>query len=72
MYIEDSFMCLSFHTKKHLKIGKGGMILTNSKEAVEWFKMARYEGRDHVHDGTGVSCFKTETGRWGDQVQGLQ
>ena len=50
MYIEDSFMCLSFHTKKHLKIGKGGMILTNSKEAVEWFKMARYEGRDHVHD----------------------
>ena len=45
MYIQDSFMCLSFHIKKHLKIGKGGMILTNDKDAVEWFKKARYEGR---------------------------
>jgi len=45
MYIEDSFMCLSFHIKKHIKIGKGGMILTNDADAVEWFKMARYEGR---------------------------
>jgi len=45
MYIDNSFMCLSFHIKKHLKIGKGGMILTNDVEAVEWFKMARYEGR---------------------------
>ena len=54
MYIEDSLMCLSFHTKKHLKIGKGGMILTNSKEAVEWFKMARYEGRDHIRDNIAI------------------
>jgi dTDP-4-amino-4,6-dideoxygalactose transaminase len=38
-------MCLSFHIKKHLKIGKGGMILTDNKDAVEWFKKARYEGR---------------------------
>ncbi len=45
MYIDGSFMCLSFHIKKHLKIGKGGMILTDSKKAVEWFKKARYEGR---------------------------
>jgi len=45
MYIEDAFMCLSFHIKKHLKIGKGGMILTNDKDAVTWFKKARYEGR---------------------------
>ena len=45
MYIKDSFMCLSFHIKKHLKIGKGGMILTNDEKSVEWFKMARYEGR---------------------------
>lgn len=45
MYIQDSFMCLSFHIKKHLKIGKGGMILTNDAAAVEWFKKARYEGR---------------------------
>jgi dTDP-4-amino-4,6-dideoxygalactose transaminase len=45
MYIDNSLMCLSFHIKKHLKIGKGGMILTNDKDAVEWFKTARYEGR---------------------------
>ncbi|MHA2039327.1 MAG: GNAT family N-acetyltransferase [Promethearchaeota archaeon] len=45
MYIDGSFMCLSFHIKKHLKIGKGGMILTDDKEAVKWFKTARYEGR---------------------------
>lgn len=39
------FMCLSFHMKKHLKIGKGGMILTDNEKAVAWFKKARYEGR---------------------------
>ena len=38
-------MCLSFHIKKTLPIGKGGMILTNNEKAVEWFKRARYEGR---------------------------
>jgi dTDP-4-amino-4,6-dideoxygalactose transaminase len=45
MYIPDTFMCLSFHIKKTLKIGKGGMILTDNEEAVKWFKKARYEGR---------------------------
>lgn len=48
MYIEGSFMCLSFHIKKHLKIGKGGMILTDSEEARDWFRKARYEGRGEV------------------------
>jgi dTDP-4-amino-4,6-dideoxygalactose transaminase len=45
MYIPKSFMCLSFHYKKHLPIGKGGMILTDNSDAVSWFKKARYEGR---------------------------
>lgn len=45
MYIPGTFMCLSFHIKKHLKIGKGGMILTDNKDAVDWFKKVRYEGR---------------------------
>lgn len=45
MYIPNTFMCLSFHIKKHLKISKGGMILTDNEEAVKWFKKARYEGR---------------------------
>ena len=45
MYESGAYMCLSFHIKKHLPIGKGGMILTDNKEAVEWFKRGRYEGR---------------------------
>jgi dTDP-4-amino-4,6-dideoxygalactose transaminase len=49
MYIPGSFMCLSFHAKKLLNIGKGGMILTDNKEAYEWFKRARYEGRSEVY-----------------------
>lgn len=63
MYIPGSFHCLSFHIKKHLKIGKGGMILTDSKEAYEWFKCARYEGRHEVaywkdtFDMTGYNCY---------------
>jgi len=48
MYIPGTFMCLSFHIKKHLKIGKGGIILTDNSDAVEWFKRARYEGRSEV------------------------
>lgn len=29
-------------------MGKGGMILTDNKEAAEWFLRARYEGRSKV------------------------
>ena len=45
MYIQGGYMGLSFHIKKNLGISKGGMILTDNLEAVEWFKKARYEGR---------------------------
>ncbi len=45
MYIPGTYMCLSFHIKKSLGLGKGGMILTDDLNAVEWFKRARYEGR---------------------------
>jgi|SRR6056300_1053933 dTDP-4-amino-4,6-dideoxygalactose transaminase len=48
MYIPNTYMALSFHIKKHLKIGKGGMILTDNEDAVKWFKQARYEGRNEV------------------------
>jgi dTDP-4-amino-4,6-dideoxygalactose transaminase len=52
MYLPNTFMCLSFHIKKHLKIGKGGMILTDDIDAVDWLKTARYEGRSEklYHD----------------------
>jgi dTDP-4-amino-4,6-dideoxygalactose transaminase len=46
MYIPGTHMCLSFHLKKPLCIGKGGMILTDNKKARDWFVKARYEGRD--------------------------
>tara|TARA_R110002167_G_scaffold48202_3_gene142435 strand:+ start:10 stop:633 length:624 start_codon:yes stop_codon:yes gene_type:complete len=49
MYISDSYMCLSFHIKKNLKIGKGGMILTDNEEAADWFKRYRYEGRGQCY-----------------------
>jgi dTDP-4-amino-4,6-dideoxygalactose transaminase len=48
MYIKDSFMCLSFHPKKALKMRKGGMILTDNYEAYCWFKKMRHEGRDEI------------------------
>jgi len=50
MYIPGSYMCLSFHHKKTLKIGKGGAILTDDLGAVKWLKKFRYEGRDHIKD----------------------
>jgi len=45
MYISGTHMCLSFHIKKTLKMGKGGMVITDDPELVKWLKMARYEGR---------------------------
>ena len=46
MYISGMFMCLSFTGPyKHLKLGKGGAILTDQKEAYEWLKRARFSGR---------------------------
>ena len=45
MYVQESYFCLSFHRRKHIPIGKGGMILTDNPKAKEWFKVARYEGR---------------------------
>ena len=52
MYIKGSYMTLSFHHKKHLKIGKGGAILCDNKKDYEWFKRARFMGRGEMsyHD----------------------
>lgn len=48
MYLAGACMCLSFHIKKLLPIGKGGMILCDSPDAVKWFRKARYEGRSEI------------------------
>jgi len=45
MYVPGSLHCLSFHLKKNLPIGEGGMILTDDKDAVDWLKKARFDGR---------------------------
>lgn len=43
------YVCCSFTGPyKHLKLGKGGCILTDSKAAYEWFKRARYSGRNEI------------------------
>jgi dTDP-4-amino-4,6-dideoxygalactose transaminase len=65
MYVKGTIMCLSFHIKKHLGIGKGGMILTDNTQAMEWFKKARYEGRsekfykEDVIDSIGWNMYMT-------------
>lgn len=47
MYLGDgSLQILSFQIKKRLPIGKGGAILTDSKNEAEWLKLASYDGRD--------------------------
>ena len=46
MYVPGSYMCLSFHHKKPLPIGKGGMILTDDEKALNKIKRLRYEGRN--------------------------
>lgn len=44
-YIPHTFMCLSFQYKKHLSLGRGGMILTDDKEAATILKKMSYDGR---------------------------
>lgn len=47
MYLPNTHMCLSFTGPyKHLKLSKGGAILTDDYEAYKWFKKARFSGRD--------------------------
>jgi dTDP-4-amino-4,6-dideoxygalactose transaminase len=46
MYLRGQHMCVSFTGPyKHLKLGKGGAILTDDFYAYNWFKRARFSGR---------------------------
>lgn len=55
---EDEYMILSFHLKKILNIGKGGMILTNDNEFVEWSRPMIYDGRhtDKLYQDDEFEC----------------
>lgn len=64
MYLPGSVMCLSFSgVYKHLKLGKGGAILTDNGQAYKWFKKARFSGRNecsyHIDtfDQLGLNCY---------------
>jgi len=53
MYMPGTYQCLSFTGPyKHLKLGKGGAILTDNETAYKWFKKARFSGRNECsyHD----------------------
>ena len=44
-YIPGTYMCLSFQFQKHLSLGRGGIILTDNKEAAIELKKMSYDGR---------------------------
>lgn len=54
--------CVSFHATKHLPIGRGGAILCDRKGDAEWFRRARYDGRDQTRP-----ILEQEEFQWGMQ-----
>lgn len=48
MYSPGTFHMVSMHIRKHIPVGRGGAILLDDKDAYEWLKRARFDGRDPV------------------------
>jgi dTDP-4-amino-4,6-dideoxygalactose transaminase len=48
-YIPSSIMCVSFQAKKHLSLGKGGMILCDDVESADILRQIRYDGRPDLN-----------------------
>lgn len=48
MYQPGELRCLSFQYRKHLPVGRGGMVLTDDWAAVEFLKQMRFHGRHEV------------------------
>jgi len=44
-YIPSTFMCVSFQYRKHLSLGRGGIILTDSEKDAIILKKMSYDGR---------------------------
>ena len=51
MYMPGNMVCVSFHATKILGDTQGGAILLDNKEAYEWLKRMRFDGRTE-----GVPC----------------
>ena len=45
-YVPNTMMCLSFQFKKHLNLGRGGMILLDNYDDYVMLKKLRYDGRE--------------------------
>ena len=58
MYIKDTYYCLSFHHRKVLKIGRGGVILTDDSKFVDWCRPMIYDGRHKytLHEQDDYEC----------------
>jgi len=71
---KEGLHCLSFHMKKLLPIGRGGMILTDDRDAYHWLKRARFDGRrevpleDDTFDMLGYNMYMTPE----QAIRGLQ
>lgn len=44
-YIPNTYMCVSFQFKKHLSLGRGGVILLDNKQDALQLKKMSYDGR---------------------------
>ena len=44
-YIPNTFMCVSFQYRKHLNLGRGGIILTDDEKCAKILKKMSYDGR---------------------------
>jgi len=44
-YIKNTFMCVSFQYRKHLSLGRGGIILTDDYQSAKLLKKMSYDGR---------------------------
>jgi dTDP-4-amino-4,6-dideoxygalactose transaminase len=58
MYIPDTYYCVSFHHRKTLKIGKGGVILTDDAQFASWARPMIYDGRHKniLHSEDNYEC----------------
>jgi len=45
-YIPNTYMCVSFQFRKHLSLGRGGIILFDNKEDYDVLKKMSYDGRN--------------------------